>query len=179
MNGRLLSCIKSILTDSSQRVRVGGELSGHRAVISGVPQGSVIGPILFVVFINDITNILSAEARAKLFADDLKSYVRLTNDNDIAQFTLMLEQLSNWSDAWQLPLAPAKCCWMKITNRREGAVGAFELNETELIKVNEIVDLGVLFASNLNFTNHISSIISKAKQRLFILRKSFVATERL
>ena len=75
IGGNLLACIKSILSGRFQRVRVGNAISTSRQVRSGVPQGSVIGPILFILFINDIIFALPPLARAKLFADDLKSYM--------------------------------------------------------------------------------------------------------
>ena len=135
ITGKLLSCIKSFLTNRSQRVRIDGELSGSRAVISGVPQGSVIGPILFLIYINDVANSIPYEANAKLFADDLKTYVRVKNNSDEFVFIDVLEQISNWAEMWQLPLATAKCCWMKILNKRETVQGPFVLSDVELTKV--------------------------------------------
>jgi hypothetical protein len=176
ITGKLLSCIKSFLTHRSQRVRIDGTLSGCRSVISGVPQGSVLGPILFLIYINDITNDIPSQAIVKLFADDLKSYVRIEHDGDEQYFVATLEKLSNWADKWQLPLATAKCCWIEITNKQEVVQCPFTLNDADLTKVNEIKDLGVLFNSNLNFSYHISGIISKAKQRLFLLQKCFVSS---
>ena len=127
ITGKLLSCIKSFLTNRSQRVRIDGELSGSRAVISGVPQGSVIGPILFLIYINDVANSIPYEANAKLFADDLKTCVRVKNNSDEFVFIDVLEQISNWAEMWQLPLATAKYCWMDISNKRETVQGPLYL----------------------------------------------------
>ena len=73
--GNVLSCIKSFLDDQMQRVKIGHYFSTYQPIISGVSQGSVLGPLLFVIFINDITDVNSNGNTNKLFADDLKSYV--------------------------------------------------------------------------------------------------------
>ena len=72
ITGNLFSCIKSFLSNRTQCVRIDNELSDCQPVLSGVPQGSVLGPILFIIFINDICNVLEPEVSAKLFADDLR-----------------------------------------------------------------------------------------------------------
>ena len=70
----MLECIKSFLTGRSQRVIVGDAISSSLSVVSGVPQGSVLGPFLFLLFINDLPNVFNSETRSKLFADDAKLY---------------------------------------------------------------------------------------------------------
>jgi hypothetical protein len=71
ISGNVLSCIKSFLSNRTQRVRVGSSFSIEKSVISGVPQGSVLGPILFVLFVNEIGEYLGDTGNTKLFADDL------------------------------------------------------------------------------------------------------------
>jgi ribonuclease P/MRP protein subunit RPP40 len=176
IKGSLLNCIRSFLTNRTQRVRVGGQLSGYRPVGSGVPQGSVLGPILFLIYINDIVSSVPPGVRVKLFADDLKSYVTLKDIRDVEIFAEMLNSLSVWSDTWQLPLSVSKCNWMHISNRRVTVPLTFNLDENELSIVDEIKDLGVLFNSNLNFANHITAIIGSARQRLFLLKKCFASS---
>ena len=173
VSGMLLSCIKSMLTDRSQRVRVRETLSVSRPVRSGVPQGSVIGPIFVLLFINDIIFSLPPAARSKLFADDIKSYMILSGDLCTTNFSLLLDSIVNWSAKWQLPLSVNKCGWMLISNRIYDRELKFNLAGHPLTKLTEVKDLGVLYTSDLSFTPHILSIVSKAKQRSFLIRKSF------
>jgi hypothetical protein len=176
IGGKLLQCISSLLIGRSQRVKVGGALSVSRAVRSGVPQGSVLGPLLFLVFINDITRFLPPPVRCKLFADDLKSYITFNDDHDHRLVPVMLEAISLWSTDWQLPLSISKCNWMLISNCSTPSHDPLILSGSPLERVNEVKDLGVLFNSKLNFSSHISNIVSKAKQRLYLLFKAFPAS---
>ena len=80
ITGNLLNCLASFLTNRSQKVKVENQFSNTRFLHSGVPQGSVLGPILFIVYINDVTDMLPNCAISKIFADDLKSYIPITSE---------------------------------------------------------------------------------------------------
>ncbi|CAO4369770.1 unnamed protein product [Caenorhabditis nigoni] len=101
VKGRLLDWIVSFLTDRTQRVNVNGVLSQERTVLSGVPQGSVLGPLLFLLFINDIGDEFKSDFL--LYADDLKLFS--TNPTTIVSD---LKLLSIWCDKWQMSVAPNK-----------------------------------------------------------------------
>jgi Reverse transcriptase (RNA-dependent DNA polymerase)/Endonuclease-reverse transcriptase len=176
--GNLWSCIESFLTLRTQRVRVGQELSSARTVISGVPQGSVLGPILFVLYVNDMVDVLPVGMKTKLFADDLKSYTGVASLEDVSVFNLALDRLTEWSLNWQLPISSAKSTWMRISNRASCDYGTnFTLSSIVILQSTEVKDLGILFEHNLSFGTYITSIIGKAKQRLFQLRKSFITKD--
>jgi len=105
--------LRSFLTGRSQRVVVNGCASSWSPVVSGVPQGTVLGPILFLMFINDLpTNITSS---IKLFADDCVLYRPINSVGD--QFALQrdLDQLEKWASTWQMKFAPTKCFVMSVT----------------------------------------------------------------
>jgi ribonucleases P/MRP protein subunit RPP40 len=143
-----------------------------------VPQGSVLGPLLFVLFINDVTDKLPRNIVSKLFADDLKTYARITDSSDVSNFNTALKCLTDWSVDWQLPISAAKSYWMRLSNKMVIDYDVdFVLAGNHISEVHEIRDLGVIFDDNLSFTNHISSIIGKARQRLFLLRKSFITKD--
>ena len=84
--GKTLSCIKSMLCNRLQQVKVGNVLSDFMAVTSGVPQGSVLGPVLFIFYINDITKSATPPSTIKLYADDLKAYCTDKNDKEGTHF---------------------------------------------------------------------------------------------
>jgi len=115
--GSLLDCITSLLNNRTQRVRIGGSLSPSRPVMSGVQQGSILGPTMFLVFLNDLHSNLSKNSTSKFFADDLKSYVTCVDDGCINDFKQLISCIELWSETWQLPLSIEKCSWVILSNR--------------------------------------------------------------
>ena len=97
---------QDFLTGRSQAVRVGDCVSTLHSVISGVPQGSVLGPVLFVVFINDrpIVNCSNDAVSVKLFADDAKLYTVISNESSAANLQSSVDYILSWSNHWQLKL---------------------------------------------------------------------------
>jgi hypothetical protein len=174
----LLSCIKSFLEGRLQRVTVGKSVSTYAPVISGVPQGSVLGPILFILYVNDLPEMSETGDVTKLFADDLKRYSISVNSKSIQTG---LNKISTWCSDWQLTLAPSKCCCLEIT--RSSKPNNVEIDSAILFKiggqsipfVKEIKDLGVLVDEHLSFSDHIHGVVGKAKQRIYLLFKCFVS----
>ena len=177
IRGSVLKCIESLLSGRSQNVKVGSTFSQIRPVISGVAQGSVLGPILFILYINDIVKCLPACSFSKFFADDMKSYMPIISDCSVNDFVTLLSSIEKWSNNWQLPLSVDKCNWMLISNRAPTQNLSFTLCGLDLTQVDEVKDLGVLFNSKLSFSSHVSEIVAKAKQRLFLLRKCFTCCD--
>ena len=107
IGGKLLFWIKDYLADRSrtQAVKVGNKLSSFCSVCSGVPQGSVLGPLLFPVYINDLVGVFGDFLKVKLFADDVKIYVVVDNDTKVAVLQEGLNKLQTWSERWQLNLS--------------------------------------------------------------------------
>ena len=153
----LLSCIKSFLENRLQRVRVGKSVSTFAPVISGVPQGSVLGPILFILYINDLPEMSEVEDITKLFADDLKRYSMAENSKNVQTG---LDKLSTWCSDWQLTLAPAKCCCLDIIcsskhdNSDDDRSDLYSLGGQSIPFVRETRDLGVLVDNHLSFSGH-------------------------
>ena len=106
VHGKVLNWIKGFLKDRTQRVRVNGECSEPAGVMSGIPQGSVLGPILFVIYIND----LPAEVKSSvlLFADDTKNYRFIKSIADSVQLQTDLDCLVEWSRKWLLEFNESK-----------------------------------------------------------------------
>ena len=116
VTGKILTWIESFLSDRVQCVEVEGEHPSWKPVESGIPQGSVLGPILFVVLINDMPD--EVKSMCQLFADDAKVYTSVNvRDKDAGdQLQKDLEALSKWSDKWQLPFNDLKCKILHIGN---------------------------------------------------------------
>ena len=118
ISGNLLNWIEHFLKGRSQCVAVDGCLPAVSEVLSGVPQGSVLGPVLFLIFINDIIDICSGEVTIKLFADDAKLYSVITSSNHLASLSLQrsLDNLITWSSIWQLYINIIKCNLLTIVD---------------------------------------------------------------
>ena len=107
VGGKLLTWIKAFLSDRNMRVSVNGSLSAWVEVLSGVPQGSVLGPLLFLIFVNDLP--LWIVNSIKMFADDTKMWKVISKAEDSDQLQQDLCKLANWSDKWLLRFNPEKC----------------------------------------------------------------------
>src|ERR1043165_9995136 len=161
IKGKLHCVIKSFLSDRQQRVVVGGAQSLQLPVTSGVPQGSVLGPLLFVIFINDLSDVFSNSVISECFADDVKLYTDVTTGDDIDELQFNLDSLSDWANTWQIGISFSKCSIFDITSgKRVGTFCDNSIEGTELVKAAEVKDLGVTFDGSLAFTPHINQIWS-------------------
>ena len=174
----IISWIKSFITGRQQYVQLEGIKSNKLQVISGIPQGSVIGPMLFILFINDLPSEL--QSSAYMFADDTKlfrSYPANTQVDNVIQQDL--NKLQDWSNKWCLKFHPDKCVQVIITkpNIIPQVPFRFMMNENNSPKYFERSphekDLGVYFDSHLDFKTHINEIIVKATKIMGLIRRSF------
>ena len=122
INGQVQGWINSFVQCRRQRVQVGEAVSGWKKVTSGIPQGSVLGPALFVLFINDLPQVV--ESRVALYADDTNVFREIQSDEDREKLQQDIDELSIWSKKWQLPFNESKCKVMPYgkTNRKAIAV---------------------------------------------------------
>jgi len=178
ISGPLHSIISSFLSNRSQCVVINGSISKSVKICSGIPQGSVLGPILFVIYINDLADSFPESVISKYFADDAKLYTEIKSGEDIDKLQLSLDKLTEWANDWQLSVSIGKCCTMDLTIGNNG--GSFydnSINFCEIPNVASLRDLGVTFDSKLCFTPHVLQIVTTAKQRLFLLFRSFVTKD--
>ena len=174
ITGKTLDIVRDFLSGRSFRTYVGGTLSLLRAVLSGVPQGSVLGPLLFIIFINDLPDCI--KAIAKLFADDLKAIV---NANSVIENRDMLLNLQKWEETWLLRFNPSKCKVMHL-DFNENPNHEHNFNDVILSSVETEKDLGVLVTEQLLWKDQMKACISKANQmiswvtRNLILRDKYV-----
>lgn len=173
IRGKLHEWIAHFLTNRKQRVLVNGEESEWGDVISGVPQGSVLGPVLFLIFINDLPEIM--RSTVKLFADDTKLYTALRDPNDAIALQDDIFTACDWADCWNLEFNAAKCKSLHI-GKDEGDEYFIKTKTNDIVKVsqvNEEKDLGVLFDRELKFSKHIAEKVKKANRNLGLICKTF------
>ena len=156
--GKVLKWIKSFLLGRCQRVCLGLSNSEYAPVTSGVPQGSVLGPLLFLIFVNDLPEQFE-DVICKLFADDLKLYqvVRLFENLKKA-----LKILGEWADKWQLNIAVPKCNALHIANKDEKC--DYTIQGNTLPSESSVRDLGVYVSDDLKVSNHCMQITQKANK---------------
>jgi hypothetical protein len=174
--GKLLTWISGFIHGRTQRVVLENCFSSVSDVISGVPQGSVLGPILFLIFINDVVSICCGNTTVKLFADDLKLYsiYNMPGVDSSLDLQQSVDQLVYWSNIWQLKVNINKCHVLPIRRKSINSTSCqYFLDGFHLNNVSIISDLGVNIDSNLSFKSHISIIITKALQRVGVFFRGF------
>ena len=174
IKGDLLKWIKSFLEDRRQCVRVDGMLSNWLPVTSGVPQGSVLGPILFVLYINDLPDEI--KSLLLLFADDTKLFNSIINETSTLSLQDDINALFDWSCQWQLKFNPTKCKVLHVGRTNHGQeyyIQSYDGEVNELSLLGNDKDLGVIVDPCLKFTNHVNFQVRKAYQILGIIRRSY------
>lgn len=169
IRGRLLEWIKSYLKNRKMSVTFNGSKSDPFSPPSGVPQGSVLGPLLFNIFINDLPSKL--KCNSLFFADDLKMFTKITQPIDCNNLQSDINTLNNWCNENGLLLNINKCKYIPFSNRIVQLQTSYHINGITLEQVSSIRDLGVIFDSKLRFDLHIEEIIKKSYRMLgFIMR---------
>jgi hypothetical protein len=173
--GDLLLWLQSFLTGRKQRVTVNGAYSRELPVLSGVPQGSVLGPVLFLFYINDLDEHCSSAIRK--YADDSKVMRRLRmsydlcTSLDIADMQADLDSLMSWCDIWQMEFNVSKCACLHFGYKNPQAV--YHLNGNEIPVRDCERDLGVIISSNMKFSTHCATIAKSAERVLWCIRRAF------
>ncbi len=168
-----LNWIKSFLACRTQQVRIGhtGSLSSVLPCTSGVPQGSVLGPILFLIFINDLIDVLTF-GKIMLYADDATLYAKVNSVADALRLQFDLDKIAQWSQQWQLPINIKKCMFMRVRVAANFAY-TYSINGIGLQHVDCAQMLGVTLCQNLSVSKHCDSVASQGHKRAFLLLNSF------
>ena len=167
MGNSIINWIEQWLTDRRQRVVVDGEVSSWKSVLSGVPQGSVLGPILFLVYIND----LEEEVIGKIlkFADDTKWFTKTKEIGDNF-FYKMTDKLVKWSEKWQMLFNFGKCKCLHIGPGNTNMT--YEMGGTILSTTVKEKDLGVTMNANMKVSEQCRIAASKGNQVLGMIRRN-------
>ena len=170
IKGRTLRWISDFLHGRSQQVVVNGESSSSCPVTSGVPQGSVLGPVLFLMYINDIGENIGSQIR--LFADDTILYRTINSAEDTAKLQDDVTQLQEWCHEWQMLFHPAKCNLLRVSTSRSPIQVSYTLSGHTLDRVEKVKYLGVTISSNLKWDAHITNVRHSADNTLRFLKRN-------
>jgi len=181
IGGDLMGWIVQYLTNRWQCTSIEGISSPLLRVISGVPQGSVLGPLLFIIFINDLPDYLISKhslllSPVKLFADDLKMFKTKNSLADAFHFQALLNTILDWCRIWQLTINVEKCQILHL-GKLNGRY-SYGLNNLEIPNPPLVNDLGLLVDESLSFSKHIANIVSKARSRCGVFLKTFISRDK-
>ena len=174
INAHLTNWIQNFLTNRTQIVRIKETWSSPLPILSGVPQGSVLGPLLFILFMNDIIQLVELQHNAKfaLFADDAKIFT-----TDAKELQSCLNSFSEALSKYQLHLAHNKCFILPISKRSQQHIVTdnpnFTIGSSTISFQNHAKDLGIFITNNLKWELHIKNIVQKASFTSYQITKSF------
>ena len=159
----------SYLFNRKQRVLLGGKASDWKSVLSGVPRGSQIGPLLFILYINDLTNHVDS-CEISLYADDSKLFREISSVTDCQLVQKDLDSVCLWCETWHLKLNADKCCIMTFTNKKKCLSLDYTVLSQSLSRVTGVKDPGR--TGNLNVKDHFSRNVSKAFKMCGFIKRS-------
>ena len=161
--------VESWLKLRAQRVIIRGTKSEWRPVTSGVPQGSVLGPLLFLIYINDIDEGLTSKIIK--FADDTKLYRRVVCREDQLQLQRDIDQIHGWSNTWQMSFNPFKCKALHFG--KKNPCNTYTIAGESIENVSQERDLGVLIRDDLDWDAHVAKVVSKANSVLGMIWRTY------
>lgn len=171
VDGKLLAWIAGWLLGRKQRVKVGTSISDPSDVDSGIPQGTVLGPPLFIIYIDDIDEAVAELDLIMKFADDTKGLQEIRNDGDRIKLQNTLDRLVEWASKWAMEFNTKKCKIIHVGNRNPGY--KYVLNGEELHEVDEEKDIGVLVHKNLKPSKQCQRAAATASAVLRQIAKNF------
>jgi hypothetical protein len=172
VNGNLLNWFTDYLHGRVQRVVVDGVASDWATVTSGVPQGSLLGPILFVIFINDFPNVVSDASQTALYADDSKLYKSISCLGSCESLQQSLNHLSMWSHNNNISFNASKCKVLTVTRKSSPLCFDYHLGNTTLVHVRKEKDLGCIITNHLTWDQQVLVVVCKANKMLGLLRRT-------
>ena len=168
IKGKLLSWIKEWLNGRKQRVVINGKASQWKEVDSGVPQGSILGPLLFIIFINGIDDGIVSDILK--FADDTNIFVKAGTRDSVIKLRADLQILCNWSEKWQMKFNTEKCKVMHIGANNLKA--EYYMEGKKLEEIMEEKDLGVIISSNFKVAKQCIKAANKGNQILGLIKRT-------
>ena len=172
ISGSLLNWFTDYLNKRLQRVVVNGVASSYLKATSGVPQGSIHGPLLFLIYSNDLPDAANHSV-VPMFADDSKCYREIAKPLDRNHFQADLNSLHEWSYTWELDFNPKKCAAMRFFRKKGPDQSQNYYLNNQLIKLRTSQsDFSILVSNNLKWSLHINNLVSKANNMLGFIRRN-------
>jgi hypothetical protein len=171
-SNNLYNWFESYLDNRKQRVLIEGKCSSYKKVLSGVPQGSILGPLLFLYFINDMPKLSNnEESQLFLYADDSKLCNSVINIEDCHKLQDSLHNLLIWGNTWGMNFNESKCVVMSFSKCANPILYDYYMNNVLVKRVYQFVDLGLLVNNCLKWEDHINNIVSRANKRLGLIKR--------
>ena len=158
VTGPVLGCFKDYLSGRTQRVVVEGVASRWSPVTSGVPQGSILGPLLFIIFINDLPDVVQHGTETAMYADDTKLQHKITSTDDCKCLQQSLTNLNSWSTQNNIRFNVSKCKVFTVVRKRTPVIYEYKLGTETLTRADSEKDLGVITSSRLSWELHVNSV---------------------
>ena len=195
ISGKLLKFITAYLKDRTQCVVISGTKSSSKPVLSGVPQGSILGPLLFVLFINDLPDCVSSETKIALYADDTKIWRNIVNYDDHEALQKDISSLLAWANANKMKFHPNKCTILSLTYKRPPNMLTFSYKNHQVVSIETFKfpfyyylghiclyyvksekDLGVYVNSKLKWSEQCKALLTKANYKLGLIKRTCAFT---
>ena len=176
IDGEVASWIEAWLRDRKQRVTTQGAESNWEKVTSSVVQGSVLGPLCFLIYMNDLEEGISPGSRVSKFADDTKLSHPVPRQEDIEAMQEDIEKLQTWADKWQMQYNVAKCGVMHTGYYNPHHT--YTMGDTQLKETEEEKDLGVLINKSLKTSSQCAAAAKKANMVLGMIKRNFAYKNR-
>ena len=162
--------IGNFLTTRQQTVIIDGEKSENSPVTSGVPQGTVLGPLLFLMYINDLPE--STTSQVRLFADDCILYREISSNDDCVALQQDIDSLCEWEKTWQMSFNASKCFTMHMSHKKNPIIQNYKMGNSILQSVDNHPYLGVELSKDFSWSKHITQVTNGANKILGLLRRN-------
>ena len=164
MELRVVIWVWEFLVGRTQRASVGGQLSKEVKVTPGVPKGSNLGPLLFLMYVNDIWK--NTDSNIRLFADDCTIYRKITNKNDIEKLQKVLDTLRKWAAENGMKIITGKSKVIRFTRAQVKNPLNYSLGDQKIPEMSSCKYLGIILQSDLNWVDHVNYTVQKTWKAL-------------